>query len=1186
MRDLANSQRGVAERIGRPAVGAVGLAVLLVASVLVVRSSPRAEAQFDLGDGAAWLASTAFGGVSLLDGSSGSIVTSLGVAEPGDDLSVTEWGSDALIVNESAGTVGRLDGSTWTVETGLVKFGETDAPLDVVVGRDSGWLIKPGSASPIDLETLDQRNPVPVAASFAGGAVASDGALLLAGEAPDAPVRRIAIDGSGETIDGLNGPVAFGDLGDALVAVDLDERSVWVEGHGLVCDQLELPADSVLHAAAADGALVIASDSGGIMAWRPLVNGCPRAADFIETQASIFGQPAVADGWAVIPDRSRAEIIVLDIDTGELVAKQRLEGVAEGADIELVAENGTVWFNDPGSNHAGLVRRDGEVLAVAKYDAGADDGFVSAPIDDPDTDGVGVEVAGAQQEREPQDATSETTQPEPEPESPGEPDLTQPPVTQPPGSQPPTTPTTTPGVVEPPTESTSTTSTTSPEEPVGPIVEVQLASTAAQAAVGEAVTFQAIALAGNPNDFRFRVSPAQADAAPVERIGFITYTFPSPGTYLVSVNACDADGNCDSATTSIDIVAGEVPRVAGIGNPGVVSANSDVSLRNVNQGENITSVLWDFGADATPATSTEENPTVRWAIPGTKTVTLTIFGPSSCGGGNCTADVVELDTATRDVTVVAQAPPYLISIAGPTTVEVGEVATYVASTANPAGVPNPHWNVEGAGSSTPRGVERDISWSSPGTYTVRVSADTGSARGEGEVTVTVRPPVPDATLVVSCASTAVDVGSSTSCSVDSSSNTTGESWDVVFPNPAQGSFSGGTLTYDVAGTVQVRRMATHSVTGDPVVSNTVNVVFSDVSVPDPAPSPSLAGPATLEVGQSGSWTMTNNGGQADSISWTASGSGSLNVAGDDLSASKSWPSAGTYTVSVTASGPGGTASDSMQVTVSDPTPAASIDITCDVSTIQQGNYAHCGLNGNSADYSGYTWSTTKPDANEFTSWGANNWSLDVNSFVPGVVTLTLQATHIPTGQPVSDSVSVTFTAPPADPAPAVAISGPATLETGQAGNFSYGNSGGTISSVSWSADGQSGGSSGTYSATWGTAGTYAVTITANGPGGTSSDSMTVTVTDPAPPPPADSPFGMSCATSAAPANTNVRCAMSGDPNNFTGLSWSVTGAGSSWGEGVSVFWINGAVGSMTVTLSGTDNATGNPRSASYTVTFS
>jgi hypothetical protein len=268
------------------ALGAVSVAALMFASVLVVRSAPRAEINLRLSDGAVWLPSTEIGGVSLLDGGSGTIAASLGVANPGDDFSVEQWGSDAIIVNRSDGTVSLLDGSRWSITSGRVQFGQPGQQLDVVADRNAGFVITPGQLVLANMSDMVGGSVVPVAAPFANGVVAEDGSLYYASSDPNLPVAHFSADGAISTpIPDLDGPTALIDLGTTTAAVDLDDRRVWLSTQDIVCDRLEFPANAVLHAGGGDGHLIVVSDQGGAFEWDPLSSCCPGAGDFINLGA-------------------------------------------------------------------------------------------------------------------------------------------------------------------------------------------------------------------------------------------------------------------------------------------------------------------------------------------------------------------------------------------------------------------------------------------------------------------------------------------------------------------------------------------------------------------------------------------------------------------------------------------------------------------------------------------------------------------------------------------------------------------------------------------------------------------------------------------------------------------------------------------------------------------------------------
>src|SRR5205823_2204042 len=65
--------------------------------------------------GSAWLASSQVGQLTLLDGSSAEVAAQVPVAKPGDSIDAVQQGSTAYVVNRTAGSVRRVDGSTFAV---------------------------------------------------------------------------------------------------------------------------------------------------------------------------------------------------------------------------------------------------------------------------------------------------------------------------------------------------------------------------------------------------------------------------------------------------------------------------------------------------------------------------------------------------------------------------------------------------------------------------------------------------------------------------------------------------------------------------------------------------------------------------------------------------------------------------------------------------------------------------------------------------------------------------------------------------------------------------------------------------------------------------------------------------------------------------------------------------------------
>ena len=67
-----------------------------------------------------------------------------------------------------------------------------------------------------------------------------------------------------------------------------------------------------------------------------------------------------------IPDFSDGTVVVVDLESREVTRTAEL--VAPGTEFELFDRDGIVFYNDPGSERAGVVRIDGSFAAVRKYD--------------------------------------------------------------------------------------------------------------------------------------------------------------------------------------------------------------------------------------------------------------------------------------------------------------------------------------------------------------------------------------------------------------------------------------------------------------------------------------------------------------------------------------------------------------------------------------------------------------------------------------------------------------------------------------------------------------------------------------------------------------------------------------------------------------------------------------------------
>ncbi len=834
------------------AVGAVLGALVLLGGWMVSGSIPRPEFEPRFADGAAWLTSTALGGISLHDGGDGAAMTNLQVAQPGDDFAIAQNGPNTILVNNTTGEIARVEAATWSVpqRIGIADPGEG---LVLALGNDAGWIIRSGSVAPVDPSSLSLRAALPVGEQLAAAAVASDGSLLFSGEARDSEVYRFVAGEEPSVVEGLSGPVSFANLNSGVAGLDRDGGAVWLEGAGIVCDGLEVPPDTALVGSGTGSRFVAVAETGSVFVWAP-ADGCPTTEEFLAIAPGSFGAPVVADGWAVIPDVSSGEVIIIDLDEISVIGRR---GVLEpGTDFDLVGEDDSIWFNDPTSEVAGLVKPNGEVIEIEKY---SDDGigdFAIAPTDDPDSAlevaGPGGGVSEDAVEGSPEsgvDGSDEETDQDETPED--ESDTTEPPAIEEDAAQlsepdlgtetetTPPPPLDLPGDETAPDESTADdtgdlndeglppagpeTEDTQPdeEEETDPaVIAVSIQQSKATAESGDSVVFRAVVTSGDPATLEWNISPDPGGAGASS--GFeIERSFDQPGRYSIQLTACDGDGaTCDSATVTLQVVSSEeaIPVAVNISAPSEVLVGEPVDLLAVVEGDP-DSITWTI-EDGSPSTASGASASTSFGTVGVKTVTVTAERGE------------ERVTDTRDITVVAEVEP------------------------------------------TP--------------------------------------------LVVRCSPRTPAQGDAVQCSIDGYSTAVfaDVDWSFSSPNNADGSLSpaGGTatLTYDGAGTVTVTASASDVATGE-AVSDSDSVAYSEVAV-EAAPIPTISGPTAAEVDQTITFTVDIDGGPADTISWSAEGTGAT---GSGSSFSATWQASGSYAVTVQATGPGGTETDTHTIAIGD-----------------------------------------------------------------------------------------------------------------------------------------------------------------------------------------------------------------------------------------------------------------------------
>ena len=369
------------------------------------------------------------------------------------------------------------------------------------------------------------------------------------------------------------------------------------------------------------------------------------------------------------------------------------------------------------------------------------------------------------------------------------------------------------------------------------------------------------------------------------------HAFANPGDYTVTLTASGPGGD-NTVQQPLTVVAPAQPPVAGFSaNPPTGTANEAVQFTNTTTGD-ATAFAWDFGDGQT---STERDPAHTFANPGDYTVTLTASGP---GGDN---------TVQQPLTVVAPAqPPVAGFSANPPTGTANEAVQFTNTTTGDATAFA--WDFGDGQSST----ERDPAhaFANPGDYTVTLTASGPGGDNTVQQPLTVvapaQPPVagfsanpPTGTANEAVQFTNTTTGDATAFAWDFGDGQTSTERDPAhtFANPGD-----YTVTLTASG---------------PGGDNTVQQPLTVVAPAQPPVAGFSANPPTGTANEAVQFTNTTTG-DATAFAWDF-GDGQSSTERDPA---HTFANPGDYTVTLTASGPGGDNTVQQPLTVVAPGTAA------------------------------------------------------------------------------------------------------------------------------------------------------------------------------------------------------------------------------------------------------------------------
>ena len=589
-------RRGMTLR--RTATGVFTVAVVATLVLLGARGGYSAERPHLLA-GAAWLSSSQLGELTLLDGSSAEVAAQVRVGARGDRIDVVQQGSTAYAINRTTGTIRRVDGATFLpgapvklipdARDGLVAFAGAHAVVALDTARgllasaDPGTLA--GRGGPVSLAT--RISPEAAKLDDAGRLWLLDPATgdLVWIQNGQHHVRRSVATPDASLLTFAGGDPVVVDTGRGTATV-LDPRS----GQTRHTVELDLRADDRIQVSGAPHAARLYVVTGrGVLAVCDLTASACNAALPLGTPGDDFGAAVETADRVFVPDYTSGRVWVVDLHGSQVVARPQV--LSPGTRFQLLTRDGMVFFNDPDSEHAGVIRLDGGFTAVSKYETNAGTGGGAAGNGNP-----------------PNKKTPPAKTP---PKNPGK---NPPPNPRPnPNPQPNPNPNPDPNPSSPPPPSPHT---------------LQVSVNNGSPLVGTDVTLQAVSSdTPGPTDAQWSFGDGQTGTGTTT-----THHWDSAGSFTVTVQATFPDGLVAVATAQVTVGDAPPPPPHNLQvsvNNGSPLVGTDVTLQAVSSDTpGPTDAQWSFGDGQTGTGTTT---THHWDSAGSFTVTVQATFPDGRG---------------------------------------------------------------------------------------------------------------------------------------------------------------------------------------------------------------------------------------------------------------------------------------------------------------------------------------------------------------------------------------------------------------------------------------------------------------------------------------------------------------------------------------------------------------------------
>ncbi len=355
-------------------------------------------------------------------------------------------------------------------------------------------------------------------------------------------------------------------------------------------------------------------------------------------------------------------------------------------------------------------------------------------------------------------------------------------------------------------------------------------------------------------------------------------TYNTPGVYDVSLRAGSSNimiyvnGVTETKRGYITVTEGPVepPQpdevVADFVVPASLPAGQPITMQNRSQ--NATSYFWSFEG-ATPATSTEENPTITYSRAGNFAITL--FVTNGTNSDTKTVNVNVMDVASADFA------------ADNTTISAGESVTFTNLSVNASTY---YWTFTGGNPSTSTDVNPTVTYETAGTYPVTLFA-AGENSSDSETKTAYITVLPVTSADFEASATEVFVGDSVAFT-NLSENATSFFWTFEGATPENSTEENPVVTYNEPGYYDVTLFATNG-HGYDVATKTAYIYVRAVATAD-----FTVDTTTILVG--GPVVFINLSQNATSYYWSFPG-GEPSVSQEE-NPEVTYPNAGVYSVTL------------------------------------------------------------------------------------------------------------------------------------------------------------------------------------------------------------------------------------------------------------------------------------------------